>query len=260
MPTDLPLVSIITPVFNDRQFLSETRRGVLKQGHQSWEWILVDDGSTDGSDKMIESWVAADSRIKLRRTPENSGAATARNVGIAASQGQYLAFLDADDVWNPEKLGRQLAFMHARDAYFSYTGFTYVDEEGVPTGATARPPSLMNYGRALKNTTILTSTVMLDKKRLPQERISFPDVRRGQDTALWWRLLRTTGEAHGIPDPLTLYRQRRGSLSANRLKALRRTWRLYRDQEDISVTRSCWHFSHYVVNAVTRRRPTRARR
>lgn len=253
-----PLVSIVTPMFNDEKFLRETHDSVVQQTHGDWEWLLVDDDSTDTSAQLAREWAEEDGRIHLLRTHQNSGAAVARNLGIEAARGRYLAFLDADDCWYPEKLDVQLKFMRDREAYFSYTGFRYVDERSVATGALAKPPARMSYERALKNTTILTSTVMLDTARVPAGAVQFPDLRRGQDTALWWRLMRTFGSAEGVPRPMTDYRQRPGSLSANRVTALRRTWHLYREVEMLGLLRSSWYFCHYLYNALRRRRPARS--
>lgn len=248
------LVSIVTPVHNARRYLDETFESVVAQDHEDWEWLLVDDCSTDGSDEHIGAWTGSDPRVRLLRTPANLGAAEARNQGIRASRGRYLAFLDADDRWAPGKLTRQLGFMTEAGAYFSYTGFRYMPESGGDQGVVATPPARMRYRDALKNTTILTSTVMLDTARIPAEEVRFPDVRRGQDTALWWRLLRTSGDAHGLQDTLTHYRQSAGSLSANRGQALKRTWVLYRRHEHLPVPTAAWYFCHYAVNAVGRRR------
>jgi teichuronic acid biosynthesis glycosyltransferase TuaG len=249
-----PQVSIVTPVFNAQPFLEDVRQSVLAQDFEDWEWQLVDDGSEDGSIELIETWTSSDPRIHLIRTPENVGAGVARNLGMQASRGRYIAFLDADDMWRPGKLSRQVGSMAANNTYFTYTGFHYMPETGGDSGVVAIPPRVMTYGRALKNTTILTSTVMIDRTRVPQHLLAFPNVRRGQDTALWWRLLRTVGSAHGLPEVLTSYRQNPGSLSANRLRALKRTWALYRTQENLSLPVATWYFCHYIANAVMRRR------
>lgn len=248
------LISVVTPLYNAVRYLEETHASLTAQSHQNWEWLLIDDHSSDGSFELAKSWSSDDDRIKTLQTPTNSGAAVARNLGLEHMRGRYVAFLDADDLWVQSKLAEQLDFMTTSGAYFGYTGFHYVDQGGVPSGAVARPPRTMEYQQALKNTTILTSTVMIDSHRVPHGAIAFPDVRRGQDTALWWRLLRVNGAAHGLVQPLTLYRQNAGSLSSNRVAALRRTWRLYRDQEHIPHHRAAWYFGHYVVNALVRRR------
>lgn len=249
-----PLVSVITPNFNGERHLPSTMTSLSAQGVHDWEWLIVDDGSTDGSQELISQWATRDPRIRLLRTANNSGAGPARNLGVEASRGRYVAFLDADDLWEPSKLSQQLEFMRQSDAYFSYSSFRYMPELGGSGGVVANVPAQMAYKEALKNTAILTSTVMLDTSQIARSIIRFPDVRRGQDTALWWRLLRTHGPAQGLQDPLTGYRQNPGSLSAPRGTALRRTWILYREIEMIPLPRSAWYFFNYILNAVLRRR------
>jgi teichuronic acid biosynthesis glycosyltransferase TuaG len=248
-----PLVSVITPNFNGARHLDSTRAALQQQEVQDWEWLVVDDGSTDGSVELVAAWSASDARIHLLRAPSNAGAGPARNLGTAHSRGRYVAFLDADDVWEESKLREQLAFMEASGALFSYTSFRYMPETGGAAGVIAKVPQRMRYRDALKNTAILTSTVMIDTHGIQRSEIEFPDVRRGQDTALWWRLLRTYGPASGVQRPLTGYRQNPGSLSAHRGTALRRTWFLYREVERLSRPRAAWCFINYVWNAVRRR-------
>ena len=250
---EAPLVSIVTPNFNGRRNLPAARESLLKQKVSDWEWLVVDDNSTDGSGALLEVWAAEDPRVRLLTTTSNAGAGPARNLGTAYSRGRYIAFLDADDVWSESKLAEQLDFMSRTKTSFCYTGFRYMPEAGGTEGAVASVPRSLHYSDALKNTAILTSTVMLDTRSVPRGDVTFPAIRRGQDTALWWRLLRKHGPALGLQKPLTGYRQNPGSLSAPRITAIRRTWYLYRNVEGLSRTRSAWCFGHYVVNAVLRR-------
>ncbi|GHU75177.1 hypothetical protein FACS189461_0930 [Spirochaetia bacterium] len=124
------LVSIITPNYNCSRFIGKTIESVLAQTYQNWEMIIVDDCSTDGSYEIALDYARKDSRIKVYRTEHNSGAALCRNKAIELSQGQYLAFLDSDDLWLPEKLEKQLKFMQENDCDFSFTEYELIDEEG----------------------------------------------------------------------------------------------------------------------------------
>lgn len=249
-----PLVSVITPNHNGAHHLAATYRALAAQTIDRWQWLVVDDHSTDLSVELVECWADSDHRIRLLRTPSNLGAGPARNLGVAASEGRYVAFLDADDVWEPTKLQQQLAFMSERGSSFTFTSFRYMPLDGGDGGVVAEVPSRLDYRAALKNTAILTSTVVLDGDAIPKAHIRFPPLRRGQDTALWWALLREYGPAAGLQLCLTGYRQDPSSLSASRGTALRRTWVLYREVERLSLPQSVWYFGHYAANALRRRR------
>ena len=253
MTSKQPLVSIVTPVYNAERFLVDTIKTVQDQTHQNWEWLLVDDQSIDSSVEIIKKAQKTDKRIKLVSMPENGGAAKARNAGIEASKGKYLAFLDADDLWVDNKLEKQVAFMQQRDSAFSFTGYEFADANGKPNGKQVSVPGTINYRQALKNTTIWTSTVIFDISKLSRQDISMPIIRRGQDTATWWKVLKQIDQAHGMNEVLSYYRRTDESLSANKLTALKRTWNLYRNVEKLGLVASTYNFCWYVLNAVRRR-------
>ena len=247
------LVSIVVPVYNSEKFLKETIKTVTEQTYKNWELILVNDCSTDNSKSTIEKYAKEDNRIKVINLKENSGAAIARNTGIEQAKGKYLAFLDADDLWNKEKLEKQIKFMEANEYEFTFTNYEFTDENGNKTGKIVNVPNELTYKQALKNTTIFTSTVIFNVERLGKELISMPNVRRGQDTATWWKVLKTDVIAHGMNESLSLYRRSNNTLSANKIKALKRTWNLYRTVEKLSLIRSFYYFCWYCFNAVKRR-------
>lgn len=247
------LVSIIVPVYNSEKFLKDTIRTVKEQTYQNWELILVNDCSTDNSKDLIKKCVKEDIRIKLVNLKENSGAAIARNTGIAEAKGKYIAFLDADDLWNQEKLEKQIKFMEENKYEFTFTNYEFTDEKGNKTGKIVNVPKELTYKQALKNTTIFTSTVIFNVQELGKKLIEMPNVRRGQDTATWWKVLKTGVIAHGLNESLSLYRRSNNTLSANKIKALKRTWNLYRNVEKLSLIRSFYYFCWYCFNAVKRR-------
>lgn len=246
------LVSIVVPVYNAERFIDETIQTVLNQTYTNWELILIDDKSTDDSVKLIMPYLK-DKRISLLKNKVNSGAAISRNKGVDATKGRYIAFLDADDLWHPEKLGRQVAFMQRQNCAFSFTGYEFADENGKPNGKKVYVPETITYKQALKNTTISTITVMFNVNKITKNAIHMPNLRRGQDTATWWRILRTVSGAHGINEQLSYYRRSIGSLSGNKLIALKRTWHLYRRQENMNILLSVFYFCNYLFNALLRR-------
>ncbi|MBQ7933786.1 MAG: glycosyltransferase family 2 protein, partial [Lachnospiraceae bacterium] len=212
------LVSIIVPVYNVEKFIRKTMDTVRAQTYEQWELLLIEDGSTDNTVEVIESYLqeSGEGRIRLIRLPENAGAAGARNVGMEQSKGRYVTYLDADDLWRPEKLKHQLEFMSLENCAFSYTGYEFADENGQGLGKIVRVPHELKYREALGNTTIFTSTVMFDTTKIPREQLMMPLV-KSEDTALWWQILRQGYTAYGLDENLVYYRRAGKSLSSNKL-------------------------------------------
>lgn len=248
------LVSIIVPVYNVEKFILETIGSVAAQTYPNWELLLVEDGSSDGTAAVIEEYVRQkkEDRIRLIRQPSNMGAARARNRGVREARGRYIAYLDADDLWMPGKLELQLGFMEEQGAAFTFTGYEFADERGRGTGKVVHVPGTLSYRQALSNTTIFTTTVMFDTEKIAGELLEMP-IMKSEDTALWWKVLRNGYTAYGLDENLALYRRAGRTLSSNKLKAIRRIWRLYRDAEGLGVLKSAWHFCFWAVRAVKRR-------
>jgi teichuronic acid biosynthesis glycosyltransferase TuaG len=156
-------------------------------------------------------------------------------------------------LWEPHKLEKQVHFMQEKDCAFSFTGYEFADEAGVPNGKKVYVPAVISYKQALKNTTIWTSTVMFDLSKLTKSDVYMPNVRRGQDTATWWKVLKIVDSAYGVDEVLSYYRRYASSLSSNKLKALQRTWNLYRKVEHLNIFISAYSFNWYCFNAVRRR-------
>ena len=248
------LVSIIVPVYNVQRFIVATIESVMAQTYTNWELLLIENGSTDGTQEVVEQYLKEhpDNRIKLYLMGRNVGAAAARNYGMDASEGRFVTYLDSDDLWKPEKLEHQVAFMLEKQAAFSFIGYEFADETGKGTGKVVKVPSVINYRQALQNTTIFTSTVMFDTEKLPKKELHMPLV-KSEDTALWWRILRGGVPAYGLRENLVLYRRSGNSLSANKIEALRRIWNLYRKEEKLSIPFSVYNFCLWAWRAVKRR-------
>lgn len=222
----------------------------MAQTFSDYELILVDDASEDESLDIIKEY--ADGRTRVIELERPHGAAGARNAGLEEASGRYVTFLDADDLWEPEKLEIQLGFMEEKHCAFSFTGYEFADENGFSIDRIVRVPRRLTYFQALKNTTIFTSTVMFDTNEIPIGLIHMPDV-PSEDTATWWKILREGYTAYGLDRPLTLYRRSAGTLSSNKGRAIKRIWNLYRNVEHLSLIRSLWCFCFYAVHAVWRR-------
>lgn len=248
------LISIIVPVYNAEKVITETMDSVLGQTYPYWELLLVEDGSKDNSADVIMDYIAekGENRIRLIRQPSNQGAARARNRGLNQARGRYISYLDADDLWVPEKLEKQLKLMEQKDAAFSFTGYEFADENGIGLGKIVRVPETLSYRQALSNTTIFTTTVMFDTQKIAKELLEMPEI-KSEDTALWWKVLRTGCIAYGLDENLARYRRAGRTLSSNKLEAIRRIWNLYRKAEGLGLVRSMWHFCFWAVRAVWRR-------
>ena len=248
------LVSIIVPVYNVEKYICETIDCVRKQTYKNWELLLVEDCSKDNTVAVVREYLeeVQDDRVRLICQEKNSGAAGSRNRGVKEARGRYIAYLDADDLWVPEKLEKELAFMERKQAAFAFTGYEFADENGRGTGKIVKVPEQITYEEALKNTTIFTSTVMFDLSLLGKENVRMPAI-ESEDTACWWRILRGGVTAYGLNESLTLYRRSAGSLSSNKSTAIRRIWRLYREAEGLSVIKSAYCFVFWAVRAVLRR-------
>lgn len=244
-------VSIIIPVHNAKNYIDETVNSVLSQTENDWELILAENGSDDGTAEELERLSLTDERIRVLRLT-TKGAALARNEGLKASKGRYIAFLDADDLWKPEKLEKEIRFMQETNAAFAFTGYEFGDENAAPTGKIVHVPETLNHKQAMKNTTIFTSTVMFDTNLIDKEKLFMPNI-KSEDTALWWSVLRQGYLAHGLNENLVLYRRPTKSLSSNKIEALRRIWNLYRKWEKLSFFKSCWYFINWAFRAVGRR-------
>lgn len=246
-----PLVSIITPVYNAERFLSETIKSVKEQTYKNWELLLVDDCSKDNSAKIIKEFNRTDDRIKYIKLEKNSGASISRNTGIKNAKGRFIAFVDSDDLWEPEKLEIQISYMLEKKLGFTFTSYRYMKENGVKTNKVAKAPFKINYNGLLKNTIIGCSTVVIDKDIIGE--FEMPLVKRGQDTATWLQILRNEKYAYGIQKDLVNYRLVGDSLSSNKIKALKRTWNTYRNVEKLNIFKCSYVFCFYVYNAIKKR-------
>ena len=226
------LVSVIIPVYNADWIIKETILSVLNQTYNNLELILVDDCSSDRSAAIIHKMIEFDNRIKYFKLEKNSGAAVARNRGIRESHGRYIAFLDSDDLWLPEKLEVQLSLMKEKDVAFVYSAIKMIDKDGNITKDSTYVPERLNYKTILKRTYIATSSVLLDTSKIGE--FQMPLRRSGQDYATWLMLLRRIDYAYGVQKPLVMYRNSPGSLSSNKFASLKKVFRIQTHNEGIN--------------------------
>lgn len=247
-----PIVSVITPVYNSEKYIENTINSVRTQTYTDFELILIDDCSADNSRAVIENLMKIDARIRYILLDQNSGAAVARNTGIEAARGRYISFLDSDDVWKSDKLEKQLNFMGKNKHAFTYTAYETITEDGKLIQEKVAVPSRLNYKQLLKNTAIACSTVIIDREMVGNFRM--PLVRKGQDTATWLNLLRESVDyAYGFNEMLSSYRKVQGSISDDKVSALKRTWNTYRNIERLPFFKALYYFIWYVFNATKKR-------
>tara|TARA_Y100001934_G_C12379079_1_gene791152 strand:+ start:2400 stop:3197 length:798 start_codon:yes stop_codon:yes gene_type:complete len=244
-----PQVSIITPCFNAEKTLPKTVASVQKQTFVDWELILVDDQSSDRTYQTALQLSKGDDRIKAIQLSENGGAAKARNCAIEHAKGTFIAFIDADDCWLPEKLMRQLGAMKEKGWPLSYTAYTRLNNKG-ETINTVGVPEKLSYRQLLKTNYIGCSTAIYDAQQLGK--VYMPELRKRQDYGLWLKILRSTSFAYGINESLTHYLVQEGSLSSQKHKAAAYNWQLYRNQENLSLLKSIYYFSHYAIRGILR--------
>lgn len=237
--TEEGLISIITPVYKAERFIRQTIAAVRAQSYQNWELLLIDDCSPDSSADIIRELQTEEKRIHYHRLPINSGAAVARNMALQMARGEFLAFLDSDDLWYPQKLERQLRFMKDKDCSFSYTGIEFVDSLGQKVKMSRSIPERTDYKLLLRQTVIATSTVMIDRRKVPP--FQMPLRRSGQDYATWLQLLRQVDCALGLNECLTAYRLSGESLSANKLSSVRQVYEIQTQDEHIGRLRAVFN-------------------
>lgn len=233
-----PLVSIITPLYNCEKYIEETIQSVINQTYKNWEMIIIDDCSKDNGVKIVEKYQKLDDRIKLYRNETNLGGAGTRNKCIEKAKGKYIAFLDSDDLWKNEKLKKQINFMEKNNYLFSYTKYERINEKGEKLNLLSKIPKKLNYNYMLKINPIGCLTAIYNQEKLGK--IYLPEIKIGQDFALWLEVLKKSDKAYGLMENLAEYRYREKSLSKNKKKKIFCLWKIYRKYNSQSIVNSIY--------------------
>ncbi len=220
------LVSIITPSYNTAKYISETIKSVLAQTYTNWEMIIVDDCSTDNTDEVVQQFLG-DSRIRYLKNSQNSGAAISRNYALREARGKWIAFLDSDDVWLPEKLEKQITFMKQRGYHFSYTQYEEIDEKSNHSGVIIKGPKRITKCGMYNYCWPGCLTVMYDAEAVGLLQIT--DIKKNNDYAMWLKVCKKC-DCYLLQEVLAKYRRGRvGSISTHSyLKLIKWHYRLYR--------------------------------
>lgn len=240
------LVSVITPVYNAEKYIGEMIDSVLLQTYKNIELVLVDDCSKDNSFDVIKKY--NDDRIIYHKQEKNMGAGVARNTALEIARGQYVAFLDADDIWENNKIEKQIELMKNTNSWFSYTGASIISDDGEFTKKIRKVKFKCSYKKLLKNTMIITSSVLIDRNHCGDFRMS--EIRSGQDYATWLMLLRKKGVAYGVREPLCRYRIANNSLSSNKFKSIKQVYNIQRKQEKINPISALFNTFCFILNAL----------
>lgn len=211
------LVSIIMPSYNTGRFISETIESVLAQSYSNWELIIVDDCSTDDTDEVVGQYLT-DERIRYIKNKNNSGAAVSRNHALREAKGKWIAFLDSDDLWMPDKLEKQIRYMEMNDYHFSYTNYSEINAEGQRNGVTVTGPKRVTKTGMFNYCWLGCLTVMYDAETVGL--IQIADIKKNNDYAMWLKVCKKA-ECYLLNEELALYRRgRQGSISTHSIKKL----------------------------------------
>ncbi|BBG60528.1 glycosyltransferase family 2 protein [Providencia rustigianii] len=245
-----PYISIIMPCYNSSLYIRETIESVLNQKYTNYELIIVDDCSTDNTVEIIQSYT--DARIKLIPTSQNGGAGKARNLGLKNASFDFIAFIDADDIWDIEKLDYQVKFLLKNpDVDVVCTGYSFIDEYANPISGKVIPDSDITLDSYMRNTCIGCSTALINKKNKGD--ICFSEIRLRQDTHLWISLLIKNYNIKGISESLVQYRVRKNQISGNKINAAIKTFKLYWGFKEISAHKRIINYFFYAINGIAKR-------
>lgn len=242
------LVSVIIPVYNVEKYIDKTLASVFAQTYKHLEIVLVDDQSEDRSSEIIKKYQETHPEIVYFLQPTNKGAGYARNKALELSRGQYVAFLDSDDMWKPEKVEKQVQILKEKNGSFCFTAIEMIDGDDKVIKEKRKVKEEINYKFLLSNTMIPTSGVMIDRCVKGDFRMHLR--RGGQDYATWLKLLRDGGLAYGIDEALVDYRITGDSLSSNKLASVRQIWEIQTQEEGISKSMVIKNLLIWMVNSI----------
>ena len=238
------LVSIITPSYNSAKFIAETIQSVQNQTYQNWEMIIVDDGSSDETESVVLSIIQNDNRIQFHKLSQNSGPAVARNTGIEKASGDYMTFIDADDIWFPTFIENNIKTIQKTGIPFVFSSYKRANEQLEFVYSDFIVPHKVSYTDILKSNSISCLTAFVDIKKLGKKYM--PLIRKRQDMGLWLNYLKVIPFAHGIQETQAIYRIRENSLSRKKSDLIKYQWQFYREVEKLNVFQSLYYILHWM--------------
>lgn len=243
-----PLVSVIMPAYNSEKFIIEAINSVVSQTLTDWELLVIDDGSTDDTQRIVADFAEKDSRIQFLVNEANMGVAKTRNKGLAVCRGQYVALLDSDDYYKPDMLQKMVDCARRTTADIVYCSYELIDEQGKKVCNDFIVPEQTDFEHSLVRSVITCSSVLMTCELAKNNR--FPTDIYHEDIALWFQLLRDGAKAFGETEVLAAYRQRSGSKSANKLKSAIRRWSIYRKHLKLPVYKCFGYIVRYAYHGI----------
>ncbi|WP_313264657.1 glycosyltransferase family 2 protein [Sphingobacterium sp.] len=243
-------VSIVTPVYNAERFIHETAKSVMGQTYKDWEWILVDDCSSDSSWEILKELASNDPRIRVYKNNENLRSGKTRNFAIGAATGRFIAFLDSDDVWHENKLSIQIPFMVENGYFFSHTSYGYLNESGEKIKSTLHVSPIVDYIHLLKRTEISCLTAIYDAEMIGKFYMS--EHARKQDYALWLSILKSGVKSYGLDIELAYYRQVSNSATSKKSQLILKHVSFLRDTQGFGTVKAWYYTLYWMVNGFIR--------
>lgn len=246
------LVSIIMPTHNSAKFLGKTVDSVIQQNYENWELLITDDKSSDNTIEVLKEIANNDKRISYQQLEKNSGPGISRNNSLRLAKGRFVAFLDSDDHWSPEKLSTQLEFMIENDYALTFTSYNLYDEAGQALEGNVRAKPVVDISDMLKSNYLTCSTVIFDKEKVGE--VYMPEIRKRQDYGLWFEIIKKTGAAYGLDKKLCNYTIRKNSVSSNKLKVIAYQWKFFRGVLGLTFISSCRSMYYSILYSLTGKR------
>ncbi len=222
----MPLVSVIMPAYNAEKTVGEAILSVCRQTFSDFELIVINDCSRDGTAAVIKALAERDERILFVENESNSGVSHTRNRGVAMARGEWIAFLDSDDMWEEDKLARQLSLLAETEGVLSYTASSFIDEDGKHYGYVMAVPERVDYKTLMKGNFVSCSSVVI--KAAVMKGIAMPGDAMHEDYYVWLRVLKEHPYAYGVNEPLLVYRLSANSKSSSRIKSANMLFNTYR--------------------------------
>lgn len=233
-----PIVSIITPAFRCSYTIKDTFASVIAQSFKDWEWLIIEDCSCDGTFEIIQALAKCDERIRVFKTNQNSGAAVARNIGICISSGKYIAFLDADDLWKPNKLAKQIEFMENNRYDFTFTDYDLLFKNGKIKEHKIKK-QCVTFKDLLKRNYVGCLTAMYNAEKIGKFYMPL-DCKKREDHGAWLDITKKGINAYRLSEFLSLYRIGSNSVSSNKIKMIKFQYLLYKKHLHFNIFKSLW--------------------
>jgi len=245
-----PLISVIMPAYNAEKYIAKSIESVLEQTYVNFELIIVNDASTDNTDAIIDKYCKKDSRITKYLNSKNSGVAYTRNFGIEKANGEWITFLDSDDLWREDKLQKQIDLLikNKMEPILVYTGSSFIDENDNQYKYVMEVPKQIEYKQLLKQNIISCSSVLVKKEAFNNIKMEHDNMH--EDFLLWLNILKKYKiNAFGVNEPLLTYRISKNSKSGNKIKAAKMTYMVYK-HIGLNLIQRMYYMFHYITRSL----------